>query len=166
MSKRFDLREFQQRVLNKMQDKDLSATQISTLGVRIARQNWLVDMVDISEVLPLPRLTSVPFSKPWFRGVANVRGKLYGVSDMAAYQNSGAASGDINNRILLVAERYAFNAALLVDRVLGMREARTWKQNGADGQIVYRDEQGTLWRKLDIPELLEQTEFLQIEAIG
>lgn len=165
MSKRFDLREFQQRVLNKLQGKDQSVAQISTLGIRIAGQNWLVDMRDISEVLPLPRLTGVPFSKSWFRGVANVRGKLYGVTDMAAYQNSGAASGDINNRMLLVAERYAFNAALLVDRVLGMRDARAWKPTGVDGQILYRDEQGVLWRKLDISGLLEQAAFLQIEAV-
>lgn len=166
MSKRFDLREFQQRLLNKLQDKDLLSAQVSSLGVRIAGQDWLVDMQDISEVLPLPRMTAVPFAQPWFCGVVNVRGKLFGVTDMAAYQNSGAASGDINNRILLVAERYAFNAALLVDRVLGMRDARPWKQSTADGQIMYRDEQGALWRKLDIPDLLEQAEFLQIEAVG
>lgn len=166
MSKRFDLREFQQRLLNKLQDKDLSEAQASSLGVRIAGQNWLVDMSDISEVLPLPQVTAVPFSKPWFRGVVNVRGKLYGVTDLAAYQNSGAASADLNNRILLTAERYAFNAALLVDRVLGLRDARPWKQSTFEGQIMYHDEQGTLWHKLNLSELLEQAAFLQIEAAG
>lgn len=164
MSKRLNLREFQQRLSNRLQDKDLLAAQIPTLGLQIAGQNWLVDMVDVSEVLPLPQLTVVPFAKPWFRGVANVRGNLYGVTDMAAYQRSGMASGEAGNRVLLVAERYAFNAALLVDRVLGLRDARTWLQNETDGQIVYHDEQGMLWRKLDIPGLLEQAEFLQISG--
>jgi twitching motility protein PilI len=163
MSKRLNLREFQQNLIDRLQATDMSVERVSTLGVQIDERNWLVDMVDISEVLPLPQLTSVPFTKPWFRGVANVRGNLYGVIDMAAYEHSGvASSGDANNRVLLVAERYAFNAALLVDRVLGLRDARRWLQSEVDGQIEYHDEQGTPWHKLEVPGLLEQAEFLQI----
>ncbi|OGS96287.1 MAG: hypothetical protein A3K04_04930 [Gallionellales bacterium RBG_16_56_9] len=170
MSKRLNLREFQQNLIDRLQVSELSAARVTTLGVQIAGRNWLVDMVDISEVLPLPRLTTVPYTKTWFRGVANVRGNLYSVIDMAAYEHSraaastssGQASGDANNRVLLVAERYAFNAALLVDRVLGLRDAQTWQQSEVDGRIEYRDEQGASWRKLDVRGLLEQAEFLQI----
>jgi twitching motility protein PilI len=162
MSKRLNLREFQQNLIDRLQAKEMSEDRLSTLGVQIAGRNWLVDLADIGEVLPLPKLVSVPFTKPWFRGVANVRGNLYSVADLATYQQSGAASGDVNNRILLVAERYGFNAALLVDRVLGLRDARKWRQSGADGQIEYQDDMGTHWHKLDVPGLLEQAEFLQI----
>lgn len=181
MSKRLNLREFQQNLIDRLRVKDLSAARVDTLGVQIAGRNWLVDMVDISEVLPLPALTAVPFTRPWFRGVANVRGNLYSVVDMAAYEHSGTAastssggsgqaasagsgqaSGDANNRVLLVADRFAFNVALLVDRVLGLRDARTWSQSEVDGQIEYRDEQGVSWRKLDVRGLLGQAEFLQI----
>lgn len=163
MSKRLNLREFQQNLIDKLQATDLSESRVTTLGMQIAGRNWLVDMVDIAEVLPLPPLTVVPFTKPWFRGVTNVRGNLYAVVDMAAYEHSGAASGDANNRVLLVSARYAFNAALLVDRVIGLRDARSWQQNeGFDKQIEYHDEHGAAWRKLDISGLLEQVEFLQI----
>lgn len=191
MSKRLNLREFQQNLIDRLQMNELSATRVTTLGVQIAGRSWLVDMVDISEVLPLPRLTAVPFTKPWFLGMANVRGNLYSVVDMAAYEHggtaassfatsggsgqaastssgqaastgSGQASRDANNRVLLVAERYAFNTALLVDRVLGLRDAQNWQQSEVDGRIEYRDEQGASWRKLDVRGLLEQAEFLQI----
>jgi twitching motility protein PilI len=162
MSKRLNLREFQQNLIDRLQTTDMSVERVSTLGVQIGGRNWLVDMVGISEVLPLPHLTSVPFTKPWFRGVANVRGNLYGVIDMAAYEHLGTVSGDANNRVMLVAERYAFNAALLVDRVLGLRDPQKWRQSEIDGQIEYHDEQGTPWFKLDVPGLLEQAEFLQI----
>lgn len=162
MSKRLNLREFQQNLIDRIQAKDMSVERVSTLGVQIDGRNWLVDMGDIGEVLPLPKLTGVPFAKPWFRGVANVRGNLYGVADMATYEHSGSVSGDVNNRVLLVSGRYAFNAALLVDRVLGLRDARRWRQSEVDGQIEYHDEQGTSWRKLDVSGLLEQAEFLQI----
>ncbi|HYR05247.1 MAG TPA: chemotaxis protein CheW [Gallionella sp.] len=162
MSKRLNLREFQQRLSNRIQAKDRASDHVFTLGVQIAGQCWLVDMVDIGEVMPVPSLTAVPLSKPWFRGVANVRGTLYCVADMAAYQHKGVAATDAASRLLLVAERYAFNAALLVDRVLGLRDARAWQQSNVEGQIEYHDEQGTSWRKLDVTGLLEQADFLQV----
>lgn len=162
MSKRLNLREFQQRLSSRLQEDDAASSRVSTLGLQVAGENWLVDMNDISEVLPLPPLTPAPFTKPWFRGVANIRGNLYSVVDLAAYQHGGAASGDIHNRVLLVAGRYAFNSALLVDRVLGLRDARALQQNDANGKVVYQDEQGKAWRMLDVKALLEQAEFLQI----
>jgi twitching motility protein PilI len=162
MSKRLNLREFQQNLIDRLQMTDLSESRVSTLGVQIAGRNWLVDMADIGEVLPLPSLTVVPFTKSWFRGVANIRGNLYGVIDMAAYEHSGAVSGDNNNRVLLVSERHDFNAGLLVDRVLGLRDARSWQKSEVDGQVEYQDESGALWHKLDVQGLLEQSDFLQI----
>jgi twitching motility protein PilI len=162
MSKRLNLLEFQQSLIDRLQVSDLSATRLTTLGVQVTGKNWLVDMADISEVLPLPKVTAVPFTKPWFRGIANVRGNLYSVIDMATYQNGGMVSGDSHNRVLLVAERYGFNAALLVDRVLGLHDARAWSQNEVEGQTEYLDDKGATWYKLDVGGLLVQQDFLQI----
>ncbi len=162
MSKRLNLREFQQNLINQLQAKDLTVERVSTLGVQIANQNWLVEMGDIDEIMPLPKLAVVPFAKPWFRGVANVRGSLYGVVDMVAYQDAGVATGDAENRAILVSSRFEFNVALLVDRVLGLRDARNWSMTELNGQLEYQDEQGTAWRKLDVAGLLDQAEFLQI----
>lgn len=162
MSRRLDLRAFQQDLINRMQAQGRADERISTLGVQIAQQNWLVDMHDLGGALPLPPLTAAPLAKPWFLGAISVRGTLYGVTDLAAYRRSGKASGAATNRVLLVAERHAFNAALLVERVLGLRSARNWTPSEADGQVQYRDEQGNCWHKLDIPGLLAQPEFLQV----
>jgi twitching motility protein PilI len=162
MSKRLNLREFQQNLIDRLQMTDISESRVSTLGVQIAGRKWLVNMTDIGEVLPLPPLTAVPFTKSWFRGVANVRGNLYGVIDMRTYGHSSPVSGDSNNRVLLVSERHAFNAALLVDRVLGLRDAGNWQNNEVNGQIEYHDESGAAWFQLDVTGLLEQSDFLQI----
>jgi twitching motility protein PilI len=171
MSRRINLREFQQNLIDRMQAGGAD-DQISTLGVRIARQNWLVDMHDISGVLPPPPLAAAPLAKPWFVGVINVRGTLYGVTDLAAYPQTGKAAPNgagraaeaAAQRILLVAERHAPNAALLVGRVLGLRNARAWAQSEVDGQIHYRDGQGDSWRMLDMAALLGRPDFLQIGA--
>ena len=170
MAKRLNLREYQQNLSNQLRAENLSVARAATLGVKIGGQNWLVDMVDIGEVLAMPALTTVPFTKPWYRGVANVRGKLYGVVDVAAFRQgegmaetgSGQATGDINNRILLVADRYEFDVALQVDHVLGLRDAHNWRQSSFGTQVEYHDEHGQAWQKLDVSALLDQAEFLQI----
>lgn len=139
----------------------MAGNRNSMLGVGIAGQSWLVDAADISEALPLPPLTPVPLAKPWLRGVANVRGDLYCVTDIAAYLQLGAATGEHGNRVLVLADREA-HAALLVERVLGLRDPEGWTRSGAEGQVQYCDEQGTVWRKLDVSSLLAQRDFLQI----
>lgn len=164
MPRRINLREFQQDLIDRMQATGRTGDQISTLGVQIAGQNWVVEMHDLGGISPLPPLTAAPLAKPWFLGMINVRGTLYGVTDLAAYQQGGKASGSAANRVLLVAEHYAFNAALLVERVLGLRNARTWAQSEVDGQVQYRDEQGNTWNRLDVAGLLGQPDFLQISA--
>lgn len=161
MPKRINLREFQQNLSNRMQDKSRMGGQLSLLGIQIAGQNYLVEMVDISEVLSMPSLAPVPLTRPWFRGVANVRGNLYCVADMAAFMHQGAASGAMTNRLLLVAERYAFNAALLVEKVFGLRDTSKWQRDEKQ-KDMYFDEQDVAWRKLDVIGLLGQPEFLQI----
>ena len=161
MAKRVNLREFQQNLSNRMQDKSRKGSQLSLLGVQIAGQNYLVEMTDISEVLSMPALTPVPLTKPWLRGVANVRGNLYCVADMADFMHQGKAAGGVANRLLLVAERYAFNAALLVERVFGLRDTSNWRRDEKQPDL-YFDEHETVWRKLDVAGLLDQTEFLQI----
>jgi len=80
---------------------------------------------------------------------------------MASYLQTGSASGENTNRILLIAERHGFNTALLVDGVLGLRDARAWRQDESNA-AQYFDDQDVTWRKLDVVDLLEQPQFLQI----
>ena len=162
MSKRLNLRDFQQNLSNRLQDKTTSESQVSTLGVQIAGRPWLVDMTDISEVLPMLKVTLLPLCKSWVVGMMNVRGNLYCAADLAAYFGEGRASGDMQNRLLLVSSHHEFNAALLVERVYGLRNIQAWRHDAV--QNCYFDEQNIMWRKLDVPDLLGQAEFLQIGA--
>lgn len=164
MSKRFSLREFQQNVLNRLQVQATTGDRITTLGVQIGTSSWLVDMTEISEVLEMPNLTAVPLTKPWYRGVANVRGNIYSITDLAAFMRLGETAPDAQSRVLLVGQKFSFNAGLLVTRVLGLRNAREWWRNEQDGVERYRDENGQMWSKLNIEQLLQQPEFLQIGA--
>lgn len=164
MSKRFSLREFQQNVLNRLQLQAASGDRITTLGVQIGSDHWLVDMTEISEVLEMPNLTSVPLTKSWYRGVANVRGNIYSITDLAAFMNLGETVQDAQSRVLLVGQKFAFNAGLLVTRVLGLRNAKEWQRSDENGAERYQDDSGQMWTKLNIKQLLKQPEFLQIGA--
>lgn len=164
MSKRFSLREFQQNVLNRLQVQATSGDRITTLGVQIGPDHWLVDMTEISEVLEMPNLTAVPLTRPWYRGVANVRGNIYSITDLAAFMNLGETVQDAQSRVLLVGQKFSFNAGLLVTRVLGLRNAKEWQRSDQDGAERYQDDSGQMWTKLNIKQLLKQPEFLQIGA--
>jgi twitching motility protein PilI len=162
MSKRFNLREFQQGLLDRMQVQAQSGNQAATLGIVIGQENWLVDMADISEVLALPHLTRVPLTQRWYCGVANVRGNIYSITDLGAFMDYGATAHDIQSRVLLVGQKFNSNTGLLVAKVLGLRNAKDWQQSEQDGKISYQDSSGQQWRKLDIRQLIQQPEFIQI----
>jgi twitching motility protein PilI len=165
MSKRFNLREFQQSVLDRLQAQMASGgSRVSTLGVQIGEEYWLVDMSDINEVLPLPPLMVVPLTKPWFCGVANVRGNLYSIVDLSVFTGGETTPREGQSRVMLAGQKFAFNAGLLVTRVLGMRNSTEWQRSETDGEVRLRDGNGQVWRKLEMAQLLQQPEFLQIGA--
>lgn len=162
MSKRFNLREFQQQVLDRLQGQAGGNTNQSALGIQLGQEHWLVDMTDISEVMPLPALTPVPLTKDWYCGIANVRGYLYSIVDLNAYTRQQATVRDAHNRVMLLGQRYAFNVGLLVSRVLGLRNTEGWQKSVQNDSISYRDPDGQVWHQLNIRKLLSQPEFLQI----
>lgn len=165
MSKRFNLREFQQSVLDRLQAQVTGGgSRTTTLGVQVGAEYWLVDMADINEVLPPPSLTPVPLTKPWYCGVANVRGNLYSVVDLSVYLGGDAIPQEGQSRVLLAGQKFAFNAGLLVTRVLGLRNVTDWQQSEQDGEIRLQDGSGQVWHKLDMSQLLQQPGFLQIGA--
>jgi twitching motility protein PilI len=162
MGKRHDLRQFQQDLNDRMQAKGLAGERVSALGIQAGGEHWLVEMSDIGEVLPVPPLTPVPLTKPWYRGVANVRGNLYSVVDVAACLGLDAALSGARSRVLLLAPKHGFNTGLLVSRVFGLRNPRNWRRTEKGGAVLYEDSAGQTWKQLDMAALLRQPGFLHI----
>lgn len=163
MSKRFNLREFQQNVLDRLQAQITGdGNAASALGVQVGEEYWLIDMADISEVLPAPPLTPVPLTKPWYCGVANVRGNLYSIVDLGVFLGGTPIPHEGQSRVLLAGKKFAFNTGLLVSRVLGLRNIAEWQCSEQNGEVCLKDINGQMWRKLDMAKLLHQPEFLLI----
>src|ERR1700691_1675395 len=168
MARKISLRDFQQGLVSRIQNATQAVVTRARLGVQVGPENWLLDLTDASEVVPVPRLTPAPLTKAWFCGVANVRGNLYSVVDFSAYQGFEPTPQNVESRLLLLSNRYLGNAALLVTRMLGLRNVDDFgekEQLQATRSWVsaqYRDKGGAQWNQLDLARLVEQEDFLEI----
>ena len=171
MAKNLDLRKYQEDILVRIKDQTRSADAgaRSRLGVRAGKDLLLVGLEDISEVLPVPEMHPVPLSKSWFLGMANVRGNLYGVSDLAQFAGQPPTAASVNSRILLSHQKYKANVALLVSAILGLRALdQMQEQENTDesgrwlGGRVFRDAAGETWQEIDIKALLASPDFMKV----
>src|SRR5438128_11846539 len=89
-SANLNVRAFQQELATRLAAKTTAEVEQSRLGLACAGQNWLVRLADAAEVIAVPTVAAVPLTKPWFLGVANIRGNLYTVVDFARFQGGDA----------------------------------------------------------------------------
>jgi twitching motility protein PilI len=143
---RIDLRAFQQELSERLKHKTAAEVGNLRLALECGGRHWLVRLADTGEVLPVPPVTPVPMTKPWFLGIANVRGALHGVIDFAALlggagvARSAGAVGAGQARLVLLGPRFVdVRAGLMVERVLGLRNLADFTQAGdaavADGEM-------------------------------
>lgn len=86
------------------------------------RGRWLVTpQTDVREVVPVSPLTRVPGTREFLPGIANVRGVLLPVTDLARFLDEPPAAPHRDQR-LLVLNSERIPAAFLVDEVLSYRQ--------------------------------------------
>ena len=165
MDTRTSLRDYQRDLAERLRNAQ-GAANASMLGVQIDDEAWLVDLREAGEVIPVPPITPLPLTRPWFKGLTNIRGNLYSVVDFAAFlQKRPVAPGD-QARLLLLGDRFRLGAALLVDRSLGLRNpAQLERRKGALAgwaRAQYADAEGRLWKELDLTQLVQHPDFLGV----
>jgi twitching motility protein PilI len=174
MSKHQALRDLQNRLAERLQTaRQQSATQ-AWLAVSAGSGRYLLPLHQSGEIFSLPSLLRVPYTRPWFIGVANLRGVLYGVVELADFlgvslAHSEAASA--GSRVISLNPELAGNVALKVDGLAGLRRPDAFVQvlPAAVGEAAhlgsrYRDTQGELWQALDLQALAQWADFLNIGA--
>lgn len=92
----------------------------SGLGFKVDDLHLVTPLDHVSEVLPCPAYTPVPGTKRWLKGIANVRGNLLTILDMAEYFGKPTVRMDDRAR-LMVMNVHGLHAALIVNEVLGLR---------------------------------------------
>jgi twitching motility protein PilI len=161
------LRDYQIALSKRLQTAAAGTRVASKLGLRVGGEAWVVDLKEAAEVIPVPPVSPVPLARSWFKGVANVRGTLYSVTDLAALLGLPPVALSDQARLLLVAERFRAGAALLVDGSFGLRNASEFTPQpvSAGGRWVraqYADADGKLWKELDVASLIQDEAFLEV----
>ncbi len=88
------------------------------VGFILAGKRYVAIMSDVGEILTSPKLTPVPGVKHWVLGIANVRGRLIPIMDLASFLGGGV-SNQRAQRTLIIEKGDLLNG-LVVDAVLGM----------------------------------------------
>jgi len=90
------------------------------VGFRVGHTRLVAARQEVREVLTWPGVTALPGAKPWLLGLANVRGQLLPITDLAAFFGGEPTTIGRSTRVLMV-NHADIPAGLLVDEVRGFR---------------------------------------------
>jgi twitching motility protein PilI len=176
MANREAIRELQARLASRLQAARTEGVSVAWLAVRAGGQNYLLPLGQSGEIYPLSNLQSVPYARPWFRGVLNIRGGLYGVVDMAAFVADGGGVARTepvaqDPSVVTLHAALEVNCALQVDGLSGLRGADAFTSSvpPASGDPDYFgnrfvDSAGDHWQEINLRTLSQSPQFLSISA--
>lgn len=177
MANRDALRAFQSRLASRLQAARTSGVSASWLAVEAGDARYLFPLGHAGEIFPWTPPQPVPYTEPWFLGVANLRGGLYGVIQLSTFASGKApvpASSEAaraQSRLVALNEMLEVNCALLIDRLIGLRgvDAFTDSQEPAGDAPawighLYTDDAGGRWQEINLQALSQQPQFLSIGA--
>lgn len=180
MANREALRELQSRLASRLQAARTEGVRLSWLAIEAGGAQYLLPLHQSGEIFPWESAHGVPYTQPWFLGVANLRGGLFGVIELSAFvcgtgatktaaERSDAARADY----YLIALNAALdvNCALLVDRLVGLKSVDSFVSSDAPAAgaaayfgNVYADSTGQRWQEINLQALAQQPQFLSISA--
>jgi twitching motility protein PilI len=176
MANREALRELQTRLANRLQAARSEGVQASWLAVEAAGSRYLFPLAQSGEIFPFTSPQPVPYTQKWFLGVANLRGGLYGVVDLAGFVagRPPTARSDAHraeSRIVALNAALEVNCALLIDRLAGLRNLDAFSSSSVppEGSPAYfgsgyTDAGGAYWQEINLQALSQQPQFLSISA--
>ena len=173
MANKQALRELQSRLAERLQAARTEAQSISWLAVECSGHGFLLPLKEAGEIFALTPILAVPHSHRWFLGVANLRGHLHGVVDLAEFlgvkASAGSEAGREQSRLVGFNDSLGINCVLMVDRLSGLRsedqltrEADAGSARPAFAGARLRDAAGRRWQELNLAALAGDETFLKI----
>ena len=170
MAKKEALRELQSRLAERLAAARSAEQLQSWLAIECGTQGFLLPLRDAGEIFSLAPVVPVPYTQSWFLGVANLRGHLHGVVDLARFL--GIQSGERNkdqSRLVVFSPSLDLNCAMMVDRLAGLRSQGQMTVVGDDGVVRppfigtrLRDTAGRIWQELRLAALADDESFLRV----
>ncbi|WP_019141926.1 chemotaxis protein CheW [Noviherbaspirillum massiliense] len=168
--RRTRLREFQAQLVERMQAvRAGSQDHVSQLGVMIGQARWLLNLQEAGEIISVGAITKVPLTKDWFLGLTNIRGNLISVIDFARFQGLAPTPVDKESRIIAFSPALSFNSALLVTRVMGLRNISEMQLQDLGSEPAsswsprrYLDRDSQVWTELNLSLIVQDPQFLHV----
>lgn len=168
--RRTRLREFQERLAERLAQAKSTPVAASRLGFQINDERWLIDLAEAGEIVPAQDIASVPHTHDWYLGLINVRGNLVSAIDLARFAGQAPTRVERESRIVLFGGALEFNAGIVVTRMLGLHSVKGWTadadESASDWQgRRWRDDQGQSWREMSFDALANDERFLHISPL-
>lgn len=176
MANRQAIRDLQTRLADRLQIARTQGVAPSWLAVEAGGQKYLFPMSQAGEIFSWVATQAVPYTQSWFLGVANLRGGLFGVVDLASYVTGQAAVAKTefarkDSRLIALNSALDVNCALLIDRLSGLRNQDAFSdfaEKSSDSPAFfgnrYIDSAGQEWQEINLQLLAQQAHFLTIGA--
>jgi twitching motility protein PilI len=178
MANKEALRELQSRLAERLQAARTQPSGRSWLAVECGSRGFLFALKEAGEIFALSPVTPVPHAQAWFMGVANLRGHLHGVVDLARFlglKDLARTHEAVREQARLVAFNTAseINCALWVDRLAGLKNEHQLTPQPAPASgtqvpafvgLTYLDQAGDVWQELHLSELAQDDAFLSVVA--
>jgi twitching motility protein PilI len=164
------LREFSTQLAQRLKEAPNLPTEPTRLAIRIGVENYLVEMGLAAEIVSLPEIARVPWTKPWYRGLANVRGRLVGVFDLQHLMGREPLGPEQGQQLLVLGEGLGVAAGILITRAFGIRNLKDLESVDAAASASgwersrYRDLEGMTLTELDLREVAAAPAFTAINA--
>lgn len=171
MANKEALRELQLRLASRLQVARERPREAGWLAVETGGARLLLPLAQAGEIHTSLRVAPVPHAQPWLAGVANLRGELAVVVDLARFlrlrsPDDPASAGPA----VALNASLQVNAALRVDRLVCLRDASQLTALADDAPrpafvtAVWRDPLGQSWQGLDLALLASDPLFLNVAA--
>jgi len=174
------MRDFQDRITKRLALVQEGSLTASWIAASIGGARYLFPLVQSGEIVPTATISNVPYTKDWFLGVINFRGRIYGVVDLAAYIEFGNPTHGLEksrpNRqtdtsFLGLNPSLATNTVFGVEKIYGLKTAEdfvesemaaTNKPDWMGQQLI--DTSRAAWQEINLQILVQSQSFLNIGA--
>jgi len=165
------LKEFSAQLAARLEAAPGPLSEPARLAVRIGADSFLLDMNRAGEIVAAPPISPVPWTKPWYLGLANVRGRLIGVIDLMQLAGGAPIAPDDAQQLVVFNEELKFNVGLLITRAFGLRNIKDLEPLGALNDRsrpwearAFRDSDGSRLVEIDLQGLIGFDDFVSIGA--
>jgi twitching motility protein PilI len=147
-------------------------TRWSGIAFRFAGHQFIAPLGEVAEVIPVPRSTTIPSAKRWMRGLANVRGRLLPLTDLAQFLHMPETELTRLSKVMIIDQPNNYGG-VIVDQVIGIHHFNKHSYFSSNAQLPdalaqytsgYFERHGQQWHVFLFSKLVQDQAYLNASA--